>query len=92
MSLLKVEFIRIFLLASIVLGIHNSYAQNGETIRMAVIKATVLAPALLVQKHLPPNWKTEITYFTSPSDMSNAILSDSVDIAYIGFTVRRQQV
>jgi len=87
MSLLKVEFIRIFLLASIVLGIHNSYAQNGETIRMAVIKATVLAPALLVQKHLPSNWKTEITYFTSPSDMSNAILSDSVDIAYTGFTI-----
>lgn len=64
-----------------------SQAQAPQTIRMAVVKATVLAPALLVQKHLPPGWKTEITYFTSPGDMSNALLSDSVDFAYIGLTI-----
>ena len=33
-------------------------AQGPQSIRMAVVKATVLAPSLLVQKHLPPGWKT----------------------------------
>jgi NitT/TauT family transport system substrate-binding protein len=58
-----------------------------QTIRMAVVKATVLAPALLIEKHLPPGWKTEITYFTVPGDMSNALLTNSVDLAYIGLTI-----
>jgi NitT/TauT family transport system substrate-binding protein len=62
-------------------------AQAPQTIRMAVVKATVLAPALLAQKHLPAGWKTEITYFTTPGDMTNALLSDSVDLAYIGLTI-----
>lgn len=62
-------------------------AQSPQTIRMAVVKATVLAPSLLAQKHLPPGWKTEITYFTTPGDMTNALLSDSVDLAYIGLTI-----
>lgn len=62
-------------------------AQAPQTIRMAVVKATVLAPSLVAQKHLPPGWKTEITYFTSPGDMTNALLSDSVDLAYIGLTI-----
>lgn len=62
-------------------------AQAQQTIRMAVVKATVLAPALLVQKHLPAGWKTDITYFTVPGDMTNALLTDSVDLAYIGITI-----
>jgi NitT/TauT family transport system substrate-binding protein len=62
-------------------------AQAPQTIRMAVVKATVLAPSLVAQKHLPPGWKTEITYFTTPGDMTNALLSDSVDLAYIGLTI-----
>jgi NitT/TauT family transport system substrate-binding protein len=66
----------------------SALAQGSpKTIRLAVVKATVLAPALLVQKHLPPGWKTEITYFTVPSDMTNALLTNSVDLAYIGFTI-----
>ncbi len=65
----------------------DAVAQAPQTIRIAVVKATVLAPSLLVQKHLPPGWKTEITYFTTPSDMTNALLTDSVDLAYIGFTI-----
>lgn len=60
---------------------------SPQTIRVAVVKATVLASALLLQKHLPPGWKTEITYFTSPSDMTNALLTNNVDLAYIGFTI-----
>jgi NitT/TauT family transport system substrate-binding protein len=67
--------------------IGTAAAQAPQTIRMAVVKATVLAPALLAQKHLPPGWKTEITYFTTPGDMTNALLSDSVDLAYIGLTI-----
>ncbi|MEO7403260.1 MAG: ABC transporter substrate-binding protein [Burkholderiales bacterium] len=59
----------------------------AQTIRIAVVKATVLAPSLLLQKHLPPGWKTEITYFTTPGDMTNGLLSDSLDLAYIGFTI-----
>jgi len=65
----------------------QAMAQAPRVLRIAVVKATVLAPALLVQKHLPAGWKTEITYFTSPGDMTNALLSDSVDLAYIGFTI-----
>jgi NitT/TauT family transport system substrate-binding protein len=42
---------------------------------------------LLIGKYLPPGWKTELTYFTSPGDMTNALLTDSVDLAYIGITV-----
>src|SRR5262249_49761233 len=61
--------------------------QSGQPIRIAVVKATVLAPALLVQRHLPPGWRTEITYFTTPGDMTNALLSDSIDLAYIGLTI-----
>jgi NitT/TauT family transport system substrate-binding protein len=62
-------------------------AQAPQTIRIAAVKATVLAPTLLVQKYLPPAWKTDITYFTTPSDMTNALLTDSVDLAYIGITI-----
>jgi len=74
------------LLAGMALAV-SAAAQSGQTIRIAVVKATVLAPALLVQKHLPPGSKTEITYFTTPGDMTNALLSDSIDLAYIGLTI-----
>jgi len=75
--------------AGVLFPSRDAAAQAGapQTIRMGVIKATVLAPALLVQKHLPPGWKTEITYFTVPGDMTNAILSDSIDLAYTGLTI-----
>jgi len=74
------------LLAGMALAV-SAAAQSGQTIRIAVVKATVLAPALLVQRHLPPGWRTEITYFTTPGDMTNALLSDSIDLAYIGLTI-----
>lgn len=77
-----------FLVAALAMVINPAaHAQTPQTIRMAVVKASVLAPALLVQKYLPPGWKTEITYFTSPSDMTNALLTNSVDLAYIGVTI-----
>jgi NitT/TauT family transport system substrate-binding protein len=58
-----------------------------QTVRVALVKSTVLASALLLAKHLPAGWKTELTYFSSPGDMTNALLTDSVDLAYIGITV-----
>ena len=82
-----VSIARWFLMIAASLAAGSAMAQSPQTIRMAVVKATVLAPALLVQKHLPPGWKTEITYFTVPGDMTNALLSDSVDLAYIGLTI-----
>ena len=68
-------------------AIPAAHGQAPKTIRVATVKATVLAPTLLLQKHLPPGWKTEITYFTVPGDMTNALLTDSIDLAYIGITI-----
>jgi NitT/TauT family transport system substrate-binding protein len=59
----------------------------GQTVRIAVVRATVLAPALLVQQFLPAGWRTELTTFVAPGDMSNALLTDNVDLAYIGVTI-----
>jgi NitT/TauT family transport system substrate-binding protein len=59
----------------------------GQTIRIAVVRETVLAPALLVQQFLPAGWKAELTPFSAPGDMSNALLTDSMDLAYIGVTI-----
>jgi NitT/TauT family transport system substrate-binding protein len=60
---------------------------SAQTLRIAVIKATILAPSLLVERYLPTGWKTEMTFFTTPADMTNALLTDSVDIAYTGLTI-----
>jgi NitT/TauT family transport system substrate-binding protein len=59
----------------------------AQTIRIAVVRATVLAPALVVQQFLPAGWRTELTPFVAPGDMTNALLTDSVDLAYIGLTI-----
>ena len=65
-----------------------AFAQGaGRTVRIAVVRATVLAPALRVQQFLPAGWRTELTTFVAPGDMSNALLTDSVDLAYIGLTI-----
>jgi NitT/TauT family transport system substrate-binding protein len=58
-----------------------------QTIRIAAVKATILGAALQLPKHLPAGWKTDVTYFTSPGDMTNALLTGSVDLAYIGVTI-----
>lgn len=60
---------------------------QGQTLRVAVVRATVLAPALLLQQFLPTGWRTELTAFVAPGDMSNALLTDSMDLAYIGLTI-----
>ena len=62
-------------------------AADGQTIRIALVKATVCAPSLIIQQFLPTGWKTELTSFTSPGDQTNALLTDSMDVAYTGLTV-----
>jgi NitT/TauT family transport system substrate-binding protein len=64
-----------------------AFAADDKTIRIATIKATVCAPSLIVQKFVPAGWKVELTPFTSPGDMTNALLTKSMDIAYTGLTV-----
>jgi NitT/TauT family transport system substrate-binding protein len=59
----------------------------GQTIRIATIKATVCAPSLIINQFLPAGWKAELTPFTSPGDMTNALLTQSMDLAYTGLTV-----
>ena len=65
----------------------SARAADGQTIRIALVKATVCAPSLVIQQFLPTGWKTELTPFTSPGDMTNALLTDSMDVAYTGLTV-----
>jgi NitT/TauT family transport system substrate-binding protein len=57
------------------------------TIRIATVRATVLAPSLILQRFLPPSITPKLTIFVAPGDMTNALLTDNVDIAYIGFTI-----
>lgn len=65
----------------------SARAADAQTIRIALVKATVCAPSLVIQQFLPTGWKTELTPFTSPGDMTNALLTDSMDVAYTGLTV-----
>jgi len=67
--------------------IAKSRAADAQTIRIALVKATVCAPSLLIQQFVPSGWKVELTPFTSPSDQTNALLTDSMDVAYTGVTV-----
>lgn len=62
-------------------------SEASQTIRVAMIKATVCAPSLAIQQFLPAGWKAELTPFTAPGDMSNALLTNSMDVAYTGLTV-----
>ena len=75
--------------ASVPFSSRSSWAANegAQTIRIATIKATVCAPSLIIQRFLPAGWKVELTPFTSPGDMTNALLTQSMDIAYTGLTV-----
>lgn len=77
---------RILLGAGAALLARPAFAQ-GQTLRVAVVRATVLAPALLLKDFLPSGIRTELTAFVAPGDMSNALLTDSMDLAYIGLTI-----
>ncbi len=73
--------------AGIPLANRLARAADAQTIRIALVKATVCAPSLLIQQFLPTGWKVELTPFTSPGDQTNALLTDSMDVAYTGLTV-----
>jgi NitT/TauT family transport system substrate-binding protein len=77
---------QVLLAAGVALLARPAFAQ-GQTIRVAVVRATVLAPALLLKDFLPSGWRSELSAFVAPGDMSNALLTDSMDLAYIGVTI-----
>jgi NitT/TauT family transport system substrate-binding protein len=68
-------------------GIRGAAAQTPKTMRIGVHKGVVFAPSLLLQSLLGDAWKVELSYFGSPADMANAIVSRSIDIGYTGVTI-----
>ncbi|MBS0529659.1 MAG: ABC transporter substrate-binding protein [Proteobacteria bacterium] len=68
-------------------GIGAAAAQTPKLMRVGVHKGLVFVPALLLQSILGQAWKVELSYFGSPADMANAIVSHSIDIGYTGVTI-----
>jgi NitT/TauT family transport system substrate-binding protein len=52
-----------------------------------VHKGVVFVPSLLLQSLLDASWQVELSYFGSPADMANAIVSRSIDVGYTGATI-----
>ena len=46
-----------------------------KTMRVGVHKGVVFVPSLLLQPILGAAWNVELSYFGSPADMANAIVS-----------------
>jgi NitT/TauT family transport system substrate-binding protein len=68
-------------------GTRGAAAQSPKTMRIGVHKGVVFVPSLLLQSLLGTAWKAELSYFGSPADMANAIVSRSIDIGYTGVTI-----
>jgi NitT/TauT family transport system substrate-binding protein len=68
-------------------GIRGAAAQTPKTMRVGVHKGVVFVPSLLLQSILGAAWNVELSYFGSPADMANAIVSRSIDIGYTGATI-----
>ncbi|MFO1109593.1 MAG: ABC transporter substrate-binding protein [Bradyrhizobium sp.] len=47
----------------------------------------VFVPSLLLQQILGSAWNVELSYFGSPADMANAIVTRSIDVGYTGVTI-----
>jgi NitT/TauT family transport system substrate-binding protein len=69
------------------LGIRFAAAQTPKIIRVGVHKGVVFTPSLLLQPILGAAWNVELSYFGSPADMANAIVSRSIDVGYTGATI-----
>lgn len=67
-------------------GIRRAAAE-AKTMRVGVHKGVVFVPSLLLQEILGTAWKVELSYFGSPADMANAIVSRSIDVGYTGVTI-----
>jgi NitT/TauT family transport system substrate-binding protein len=68
-------------------GVRGVAAQAARTMRVGVHKGVVFVPSLLIQTLLGSGWQVELSYFGSPADMANAIVSRSIDIGYTGVTI-----
>jgi NitT/TauT family transport system substrate-binding protein len=68
-------------------GVEHAVAQTPKTMRVGVHKGVVFVPSLLLQSILGSAWTVELSYFGSPADMANAIVSRSIDIGYTGVTI-----
>ena len=65
----------------------SAAAQTPKTMRVGVHKGVVFVPSLLLQPILGAAWNVELSYFGSPADMANAIVSRSIDVGYTGVTI-----
>ncbi len=70
-----------------VAGLGRAAAQAPKTMRVGVHKGVVFVPSLLLQSILGTAWNVELSYFGSPADMANAIVSRSIDVGYTGATI-----
>jgi NitT/TauT family transport system substrate-binding protein len=68
-------------------GLRRAAAQAPKTMRVGVHKGVVFVPSLLLQSILGTAWNVELSYFGSPADMANAIVSRSIDVGYTGVTI-----
>lgn len=68
-------------------GTGGAAAQAPKLMRVGVHKGVVFVPSLLLQQFLGSAWNVELSYFGSPADMANAIVSRSIDIGYTGVTI-----
>jgi NitT/TauT family transport system substrate-binding protein len=68
-------------------GVGRTAAQAPKTMRVGVHKGVVFVPSLLLQPILGTAWNVELSYFGSPADMANAIVSRSIDVGYTGATI-----
>lgn len=68
-------------------GIGGAAAQTQKTMRVGVHKGVVFVPSLLLQQILGSAWNVELSYFGSPADMANAIVTRSIDVGYTGVTI-----
>ena len=68
-------------------GLGRAAAQAPKTMRVGVHKGVVFVPSLLLQSILGTAWNVELSYFGSPADMANAIVSRSIDVGYTGATI-----
>lgn len=70
-----------------VAGVRRTAAQAPKTMRVGVHKGVVFVPSLLLQQILRTAWNVELSYFGSPADMANAIVSHSIDVGYTGAAI-----
>jgi NitT/TauT family transport system substrate-binding protein len=59
---------------------------SSGSLKIGLHKAMIYTPALLVRDRLK-NLKVELVYFSAPSDVVTALVSNSIDVAYTGLTI-----